>query len=232
MGGIDGSQSDPVLTGPRIVIVDEKPLIREAMKIGLEEYNVSVVGCSEPGAGATANVLRERPDVVVVGDGVSGAGLLYARDLKATAPAVRVVLFGSAAVRADATHLEGLGLNAVIGKHLGLAAFAEVIDAVANGLPPRAQLAAPAPPPAPEADRVVQLMASTLTRREREVLELLAAGATSDQLAEELSLSPHTVRTHIQNAMSKLQVHSRLEAATFAVRHGIVVAPRREELAG
>jgi two-component system nitrate/nitrite response regulator NarL len=75
------------------------------------------------------------------------------------------------------------------------------------------------------------LMASTLTRREREVLELLAAGATSDQLAEELSLSPHTVRTHIQNIMSKLQVHSRLEAATFAVRNGIVFAGK-DRLAG
>jgi two-component system nitrate/nitrite response regulator NarL len=77
----------------------------------------------------------------------------------------------------------------------------------------------------------MELMASMLTRREREVLELLTAGATSEQLADELSLSPHTVRTHIQNIMSKLQVHSRLEAATFAVRHGIV-APSGDRVAG
>jgi two-component system nitrate/nitrite response regulator NarL len=231
MSGIDGSESDPALPAPRTVIVDEKPLIREALKIGLEECNVSVVGCSAPGVEATASVLRERPDVVVVGEGVSGAGLLYARDLKAAAPEFRIVLFTSI-VHADATHLEDLGLDAVIGKHLGLAEFAEVIGAVAKGLTPRAQPVEPPPPPAQEPDRVMTLMASTLTRREREVLELLAAGATSDQLAEELSLSPHTVRTHIQNIMSKLQVHSRLEAATFAVRHGIVVAPGRDQLAG
>lgn len=66
------------------------------------------------------------------------------------------------------------------------------------------------------------LLADHLTSREREVLSLLASGATSEMIAAELSVSLNTVRTHIQNVLTKLQVHSRLEAATFAVKYGIV----------
>jgi two-component system nitrate/nitrite response regulator NarL len=67
-----------------------------------------------------------------------------------------------------------------------------------------------------------ELLADQLTTREVEVLQLLAEGATSAQLAEKLDVSPNTVRTHVQGILSKLQVHSRLEAAAFAVRHGLV----------
>ncbi len=67
-----------------------------------------------------------------------------------------------------------------------------------------------------------RVLSVTLTDREREVLALLVEGASGPEMARRLSVSPHTVRTHVQNVMSKLQVHSRVEAASFAVRHGIV----------
>ena len=70
--------------------------------------------------------------------------------------------------------------------------------------------------------RAIELLAEQLTTREIEVLQLLAEGATSGQMAEQLYVSPNTVRTHVQGILSKLQVHSRLEAAAFAVRHGLV----------
>jgi two-component system nitrate/nitrite response regulator NarL len=60
-----------------------------------------------------------------------------------------------------------------------------------------------------------------LTGRELEVLALLARGFSSHGIAAELGLAPNTVRTHVQNILTKLQVHSRLEAAAFAVRHGL-----------
>ena len=53
------------------------------------------------------------------------------------------------------------------------------------------------------------------------MLQLLARGASSLEISEELSVSPNTVRTHVQGILTKLQVHSRLEAAAFAVRHGL-----------
>ncbi|HZD79136.1 MAG TPA: LuxR C-terminal-related transcriptional regulator, partial [Actinomycetota bacterium] len=67
-----------------------------------------------------------------------------------------------------------------------------------------------------------ELLGSQLTDREREVLALLTKGSTSLAIARTLQVSPNTVRTHVQSIRYKLQVHSRLEAAAFAVRHGLV----------
>lgn len=71
-----------------------------------------------------------------------------------------------------------------------------------------------------------QLLAEQLTGRELQVLRLLVEGLSGDGIARRLAISRNTVRTHIQSILTKLQVHSRLEAATFAVRHGIVDVPR------
>jgi two-component system, NarL family, nitrate/nitrite response regulator NarL len=75
----------------------------------------------------------------------------------------------------------------------------------------------------PETPRTQEdLLASQLTSRELEVLELLAEGESSRKIGQSLGVSPNTVRTHVQNILAKLQVHSRLEAAAFAVRRGLI----------
>lgn len=61
-----------------------------------------------------------------------------------------------------------------------------------------------------------------LTPRERTILRLLASGLTRDEVAATLSVSTHTVRTHMQNLYAKLGLHNRLELVRFAVRHGLV----------
>jgi len=64
--------------------------------------------------------------------------------------------------------------------------------------------------------------AQDLTRREREVLSLLAQGLSTRDIAQTLSISPSTARNHIQNILHKLHVHSRLEAVAYAFEHGLV----------
>lgn len=64
-----------------------------------------------------------------------------------------------------------------------------------------------------------------MTVREQEVLELLATGKTGDEIAEELHIAPLTVRTHIRNLMSKMGVHSRLEAVAFGMKNGLIDPP-------
>ncbi|MEX0992311.1 MAG: response regulator transcription factor [Actinomycetota bacterium] len=63
---------------------------------------------------------------------------------------------------------------------------------------------------------------STLTDRELEILQRLGAGARNDAIAERLKISPQTVQTHIRNILSKLDVHSKLEAVAFAVKNGAI----------
>ncbi len=68
-------------------------------------------------------------------------------------------------------------------------------------------------------DAVRQL--SKLTRRERQVLGLLAGGADNDRIAQALVISPETARTHVQHVLSKLGMHSRLAVAAFVVANGL-----------
>jgi DNA-binding CsgD family transcriptional regulator len=75
---------------------------------------------------------------------------------------------------------------------------------------------------APTAERVqLAQQLSSLSARERQVLALLVEGADGPEIARRLDLSRNTVRTHVQSILTKLQVHSRLEAATLAIRGGL-----------
>jgi NarL family two-component system response regulator LiaR len=66
------------------------------------------------------------------------------------------------------------------------------------------------------------MLLNDLTEREREILLLLAEGLRNDDIASKLFISPQTVQTHVRNILGKLRVHSKLEAVTFAVRHGAI----------
>jgi two-component system, NarL family, nitrate/nitrite response regulator NarL len=79
----------------------------------------------------------------------------------------------------------------------------------------------PAPRLSPQ-DADAHRLAGYLTNRERECLALLVDGLSSDAIAERLGVSITTVRTHVQAVLTKLGVHSRLEAASFAVRHSLL----------
>jgi DNA-binding NarL/FixJ family response regulator len=65
-------------------------------------------------------------------------------------------------------------------------------------------------------------LGADLTEREREVLALLGRGRSTDEIVAELALSPHTVRNHIRNVLTKLNAHSRLEGVAIAGRAGII----------
>lgn len=75
-------------------------------------------------------------------------------------------------------------------------------------------------------DPIVDLRIRTLTKRERELLGLLANGWSNRRIANECLLSLHTVRTRVQNILVKLGVHSKLEAVAFAFEHGLVPPQR------
>jgi two-component system nitrate/nitrite response regulator NarL len=99
--------------------------------------------------------------------------------------------------------------------------FKRALERVADGQVVFQHRLRAAPGGDPEASGA-DLLAKQLTAREVEVLQLLAEGASSTEISGQLSVSPNTVRTHVQGILTKLQVHSRLEAAAFAVRHGLV----------
>ena len=73
-----------------------------------------------------------------------------------------------------------------------------------------------------EAQRDALKLLGDLTDREREILGLLAQGMRNEDIAKQLFISPQTVQTHVRNILGKLRVHSKLEAVSFAVKHGVI----------
>jgi DNA-binding NarL/FixJ family response regulator len=91
-----------------------------------------------------------------------------------------------------------------------------------EGSPPAAGAAEAVHSPRPERDDHAELLLRSLSERERQVLAMLARGWSNRRIAEACFLSLNTVRTHVQNVLVKLGVHSKLEAAALAVRQGLV----------
>jgi DNA-binding NarL/FixJ family response regulator len=217
----------------RVLIADEHSLFLEAMKVALEnEPKLEVVAEARDGLQAAAEAERVQPDVAVVdaklpnGDGIRATTLI-----REAAPSCRVLVLSNeedltvlvAALQAGANGFLTRGapleelLEATMTVHRGHAYVPQrVLGDLLSWLLFRREKQG-------EALR----RAAKLTRREREVLGILAEGGNNDAIAQALVISPQTARTHIQNVLSKLGVHSRLEAAAFVRRNDLV-----EELAG
>jgi DNA-binding NarL/FixJ family response regulator len=191
-----------------------------------------VVALAGDGASALRAVRTHRPDVLVVDTQMPGPAVTELVRLVGQArPTTRVLPL------AEDTWLAPSG-RPDPGGHAGMAPavsareLAEAIRAVAAGfrvtLPDPPPLPAPAaataePPPAPpEHDDHAEPLLRSLSERERQVLAMLACGWSNRRIAETCLLSLNTVRTHLQNVLVKLGVHSMLEAAALAVRQGLV----------
>jgi DNA-binding NarL/FixJ family response regulator len=184
---------------------------------------MTVVATAETAAEALEAVELHRPQVVLVDLGLPDrSGLELGPEILKAQPGTKVVaLTANEDPRVVARSLQ-LGFVGYIVKTLTGAAFVRSIESIVDGqlVAPQAFIQTDTSAPGGEGAPI-----EVLTGREREVLTLLAGGATSDEIAASLSVSRHTVRTHVQNILAKLQVHSRLQATAVALRHGIVKTP-------
>jgi two-component system nitrate/nitrite response regulator NarL len=204
---------------PRLLIIDDEALFAESIGAQLEHAGYNVTGIFTDVGAAAGAVIDLGVDVVLLSpehdDDVTA--LESVRRLRFD---VRVLLLRDAMDHERVTHALNAGYRGVVGKDVSLGSVITAVDAVVRG-----DIAVePSPPPHAAHLRTPVDEASLvfLTRRERQVLSLLVQGASGTEIADELSLSPHTVRTHVHNLMHKLQVHNRAEAVSFAVRTGLV----------
>jgi len=208
-----------------VMIVDDHAVVRQGIRALLEaEGGFQVVG--EVGSGGEAALLAAdlAPDVVLMDlvlpemDGVTATRLIKQRS-----PRSQVIVLTSyhedehiyPAIRAGALSylLKSVGLDELVG------AVRKAAQGEATLHP---HVAARLAQELHGASAGTRWLYDTLSEREREVLGLIATGLTNTQIAERLVISERTVKSHVNNILSKLQVADRTQAAIFAWREGIV----------
>jgi DNA-binding NarL/FixJ family response regulator len=217
-----------------VLLVEDHQLLGDALSALLRrEPDFDIVGVARTVAEARA-MSRDRLDVVLMDFRLpDGTGAEATRAIKSRWPSARVVMV--TALTDDETVLESIqaGADGYLTKDH---AAEDVVDAVraayaGETLLPRSVIVEIAKRVAAARDREDEhVPIEALTPRELEVLRALTAGRSTPEICEQLFIAPNTLRTHVQNIMGKLHVHSKLEAVAFALRHRLVEPPRPGDL--
>ena len=208
-----------------ILLADDHKIVRDGLCALLErEADFTVVAAVQDGRTALEKVTALAPSVAILDIGMPDLnGIEAARRIKAARPQTLVIGLSMHADRRFIAEMLRAGASGYLLKDCAFEELNRAIRAVVGGgtwLSPRIagtviedyinQLAAGAPAPA-----------GTLSDREREVLQLIAEGMTTKQIALKLGVSTKTIETHRQNIMNKLDLHSVAELTKYAIREGI-----------
>jgi two-component system NarL family response regulator len=212
----------------RILLADQHALFREALRTGLEnEQDLRVVAQARTGDEAVTEADRTVPHVAIVDAEIPATDAVTTiAELRERVPRCGILALGADDDARALVDLLDAGANGYLTKEAPLAELVDATRAIHRGdtlIPQRmlGPLLTTLLQRRREQDHAHDRL-SRLTRREREVLALLAGGADNESIASVLVISPQTARTHIQNILGKLAVHSRLEAAAFVTQNGIL----------
>jgi DNA-binding NarL/FixJ family response regulator len=213
---------------PRVLLVDDHDLFRTGLAKLLLEQGVHVIGEAGTGDAALRLVHELSPDVVVMDLNMPGlTGVEATREISASAPRTRVVVLTISEDDDDIVDAVMAGACGYLLKNSTVQELVAGIAAAADG----DSLISPQ-----VGTKVLQQLRATttgvrrggdpprveLSERELDVLRLIAIGKDNAQIAQELFISPKTVKNHISNILMKLQIENRIQAAVYAVRSGIV----------
>ena len=216
----------------RVVLADDQPLVRGGFALFIDSApDLEVVGEAATGREAVELAGSARADVVVMDirmpdlDGLAATRLITADEDLA---GVRVLILTTfevdeyvfAALRAGAGGF--LGKNAEVDELLDAIRTVHRGEALLSVAATQALINRFLAQPSRGETSTAATALPTLTVREREVLSLVAAGLSNDDIADHLVVSPHTVKTHVNRAMTKLGAHDRAQLVIFAYETGLV----------
>ncbi|MGO4674893.1 response regulator [Bosea sp. 2YAB26] len=216
-------------TACRIILADDHALIREGLKLLIAtQQDRTVVGEAADGASLAA-LLKDRPAELLVLDlGMPGlTGLRSIGELRQAYPRLKILILTANTDPQMAQAALAAGADGYVVKGSDLDELFDALAALQRGHPyvslplrdAKLQQGVGTPGGIPF-DATTSV---ALTRRESELLVLIAGGATTRAVAARLGISPHTARKHRENLMRKLDLHSATELAAYAVRVGLPV---------
>jgi DNA-binding NarL/FixJ family response regulator len=210
-----------------VLIVDDDPLVRTLLaEIVNRESDIAIVGCATDGLDAITKAVELRPDVILMDlamprlDGLAALVRLAELELPCS-----VLIFTQDADEELVMQAIRQGAKGYMPKDSPVERIPNAIRALAGGqawverrLTGRV---------CEELHRLARQLAShcspeaLLSEREKEVIRLIACGKTNTEIASQLFLSPHTVKSHVSHILQKLDLPNRTEVAIFAVRAGL-----------
>jgi len=217
----------------RILLADHHSLFREAVRAILEkEPDIEVVAEAGDGEMAVTEAERHQPDLAILSPGLPGLDAIRATEvILERVPSCRVAIVSTDYDVSQLVRAVEVGATGYMTREAPIEELIEMARGVHRG--------ATVVPPSILGDLLKELrkrretraeavrQLAKLTRREREVLALLADGADHRTIAGRLVISPQTARTHVQNLLGKLGLHSMLQAVAFVNRTDV-----RDELLG
>ncbi|WP_214103662.1 response regulator [Acrocarpospora catenulata] len=211
----------------RVMVVDDHPMWREGVARDLAEAGYEIVATTGEGRQALRIAAAVRPELVVLDLQLPDLpGVEVARGLGASEHPPRVLVLSASGEQDDVLEAVKAGASGYLVKSASREEFLDAVKRTADGdavfTPGLAGLVlgeyrrlAARPATTPEDD------GPRLTDRETEVLRLVAKGLSYRQIAERLVLSHRTVQNHVQNTLSKLQLHNRVELVRYAIEKGL-----------
>lgn len=209
----------------RIMVVDDHPMWRDAVERDLAEAGHEVVAVASNGREALARFPASRPDVVVLDLHIPApGGIEVTAELVRQNPSVRVLVLSASGEQADVLAAVKAGATGYLVKSASREDLLIAVRRVSLGDPVYTpglagmvlgefQRISEEPVTDPEIRH--------LTRRETEVLKLVAKGLSYRQIAERLVLSHRTVQNHVQSTLRKLHMHNRVELTRYAIERGL-----------
>jgi len=200
----------------RVMCVDDHPIVREGMAAIITlQPDMTMVGTAATGREAIQRYEELRPDVALVDlrlPDMSGFDVIKA--IRDKFPNARIVVLSSHEGDVDIQRALEAGAQGYVAKGIVRDELLDIIRGVHGG---KRRL------PAAVAQTLAEHMADEpISPRELEVLSLMAAGKRNKEIAGDLSIAEDTVKMHVRNILSKLQVSDRTEAVTIALRRGII----------
>ena len=219
----------------RVLLADDQALLRATFRILIDTCeDMEVVGEAADGAEAIALAGAHRPDLVLMDIRMPGTDGLTATTAICADPALsgtRVLILTTFEVDEYVAQALRAGASGFLGKDVTAEALLAGIRTVASGesllspLATRTLISRFLATPVPSARLATPDRLDVLTAREREIMAMAAEGHSNDEIAEQLYVSPLTVRTHVHRAMTKLDARDRAQLVVMAYQSGLVQAP-------
>ncbi len=205
----------------RLIVCDDHRLLLEALGLALTDRGHEVVALASHPDEAVEAVEEHHPDVCLLDVNFpDGSSITAIHRIRGVSPGTKVVMLSAEADHAVVGRAIAEGASGYVGKEKPINEIVEMLDRAVNGqLAVEPSLLQRALRPHKPSDDPLWAL-QFLTDREWEVMRCIMDGQTTEEMAESLGVQRSTARTHVQNLLTKLGVHSRLQAAALMAAHG------------